>query len=464
MSTLDDTHDPAIRSWVESANDPGTDFPLQNLPFGRFKMRNEDETIGPQRRRKSDGPWRIGVAIGDQVLDCRLALEGCPWSNEAAELLSLLSAGDLNTVMGFGSAARVTLRRALHTALREGSDQGPFLELCLVPQTDAEMSLPCAIGDYTDFFTGIHHATAVGKLLRPDAPLLANYKWVPIGYHGRVSSIGVSGAPVQRPLGQFKVSDSERPYFGPSRRLDYELELGVFVGMGNELGKPKTMAQAEADWFGIVLLNDWSARDVQAWEYQPLGPFLAKSFATTISPWVVTQEALAPFRRAFNRPAGDPQPLPYLDSAANRAAGSIHISLEVWLQSAAMRQRGEAPQRLMQSNFSDAYWTVAQMLAHHSINGCNLRPGDLLGTGTQSGPGELQGGSLLELTAGGKRPLTLPGGETRTFLQDGDRVILRAFCEAPGARRIGLGACEGTVLPAAPLAPTAPRRAGGAPS
>jgi fumarylacetoacetase len=448
MTTLDATHDPALRSWVGSANDPQTDFPIQNLPLGRFKPRLADDRYHPLARRATDDLWRIGVAIGDQVLDLRQAVVHCPWPREAEALIAPLAAGDLNRFMALGADARRALRAALSNALREGSDQGPFLDLCLVPQHQAVMSLPCAIGDYTDFFTGIHHATAVGKLFRPDTPLLANYKWVPIGYHGRVSSIGVSGETVLRPHGQFKVPDVEVPQFGPSRRLDYELELGVFVGTGNELGKPKTMAQAEDDWFGIVLLNDWSARDVQAWEYQPLGPFLAKSFATTISPWIVTQEALAPFRRPFTRPEGDPMPLPYLDSGHNRAAGAIDIKLEVWLQSAAMRERGAAPQRLMQSNFSDAYWTVAQMLAHHTVNGCNLRPGDLLGTGTLSGPAEGQGGSLLELSAGGKRPLTLPGGETRTFLQDGDRVILRAFCEAPGARRIGLGECEGTVQPA----------------
>jgi fumarylacetoacetase len=448
MTVLDATHDPALRSWVESANVAQTDFPIQNLPLGRFKHRREDGTYNPTTRRATDPPWRIGVAIGDQVLDLRHALAQCPWTREAEALLAPLAAGDLNAVMAQGTAARVALRQILSSALREGSEQGPFLELCLVPQSQVEMSLPCVIGDYTDFFTGIHHALAVGKLLRPDNPLLANYKWVPIGYHGRVSSIGVSGQPVIRPHGQFRVPDVDVPRFGPTRRLDYELELGIVVGVGNALGAPKTMAQAEEDWFGIVLLNDWSARDVQAWEYQPLGPFLAKSFATTVSPWVVTQEALAPFRRPFTRPAGDPQPLPYLDSEANRAAGGIDISLEVWLQSAAMRERGLEPQRLMRSNYRDAYWTVAQMLAHHTVNGCNLRTGDLLGTGTLSGPAVGQGGSLLELTQGGRQPLTLASGEQRAFLQDGDRVILRAFCEAPGARRIGMGECEGTVMPA----------------
>ena len=425
------------RSWVESANAADADFTLHNLPYGRF------------RRRGSDEPLRIGVAIGDQVLDLRLASAQCPWSREAADELEPLAAGDLNTFMARGAAARRTLRAALQAALAAGSEQAPFLEPCLVAQSDAEMALPCAIADYTDFFTSIHHATAVGKQFRPDNPLLPNYKWLPIGYHGRASSIVVSGTAVRRPMGQFKPADAEAPLFGPSRRLDYELELGVFVGPGNALGTRKTMAEAEADWFGIVLLNDWSARDVQGWEYQPLGPFLAKSFATTISPWIVTQEALAPFRVPFTRPDGDPQPMAYLDSDANRTAGGIDIQLEVWLRTAAMRGKGLPAHRLMQSNFRDAYWTVAQMLAHHTVNGCNLQPGDLLGTGTQSGPGPGEGGSLLELSVGGKRPLSLPGGETRSFLADGDEVTLRAYCQTPGGPRVGFGSASGVVLPAA---------------
>ncbi|HKW85168.1 MAG TPA: fumarylacetoacetase, partial [Burkholderiaceae bacterium] len=306
---------------------------------------------------------------------------------------------------------------------------------------------PCAIGDYTDFYTGIHHATTVGKLFRPDAPLLPNYKWVPIGYHGRASSIGISGQAFARPLGQTK-GDGDTPVFGPSRRLDHELELGALIGAGNAQGASIGMAQAEEALFGVVLLNDWSARDVQAWEYQPLGPFLSKNFATTISPWVVTMDALAPYRTAFERPAGDPQPLPYLDSETNRREGSIDITLETWLQTAQMRARDEPAVRLTQSNFRDAYWTLAQLVAHHTVNGCNLQSGDLLGTGTQSGPEEGQGGSLLELTKGGKQALQLPNGETRSFLADGDTLILRAFCERAGFARIGLGECAGTVLPA----------------
>ncbi len=434
-TTLDSTHDPALRSWVASANQRACDFPIQNLPLGRF------------RRAGNDEPWRIGIAIGDQVLDLRLARAQCPWGGEIDRLLEPLAAGDLNRFMALGPVARHALRAAMSNALREGSDQGPFLELCLVPQTAVEMTLPCTIGDYTDFYTGIHHATTVGKLFRPDAPLLPNYKWVPIGYHGRASSIGVSGQSFARPLGQTK-GEGDTPVFGPSKRLDHELELGALIGAGNAPGTPIGMTQAEEALFGVVLLNDWSARDVQAWEYQPLGPFLSKNFATTISPWVITMDALAPYRTSFERPAGDPQPLPYLDSETNRRAGSIDMTLETWLQTAQMRAAGEPAVRLMQSNFRDAYWTLAQLVAHHTVNGCNLQSGDLLGTGTQSGPEEGQGGSLLELSKGGKEPLQLPNGETRTFLADGDTLILRAFCERAGFARIGLGECAGTVLPA----------------
>jgi fumarylacetoacetase len=291
----------------------------------------------------------------------------------------------------------------------------------------------------------------VGKLFRPDNPLLPNYKWVPIGYHGRASSIVVSGTAIRRPRGQTLAPGAAMPTVGPSQRLDLELELGALVGPGNTLGEPVPMAEAEDRLFGLTLLNDWSARDLQAWEYQPLGPFLAKNFGSTLSPWVVTMEALAPYRTPFNRPADDPQPLPYLDSAANREAGAIDIGLSVWLQTAAMRERGDEPAQLSHSNFKDAYWTLAQLLTHHASNGCNLQPGDLLGTGTQSGPGAGQGGSLLELSMGGKQPVTLPGGEQRTFLQDGDTLILRAHCQRPGAARIGFGDCAGTVV-AAPAA------------
>ena len=436
MTGLDDTHDPALRSWVESANDSATDFPIQNLPFGRF------------RRAGSGEDWRIGVALGDQVLDLRLARERCAWGRVASAWLVPLAAGDLAAFMALGSGARRGLRAVLSAALREGSDRRSALEACLLPQSTAEFALPCRIGDYTDFYTGIHHATAVGKLFRPDNPLLPNYQWVPIGYHGRASSIVIDGTPVRRPLGQLKGPDDAAPRLAPTQRLDHELELGFLIGTGNAQGEPVPIGQAEDHWFGVVLLNDWSARDVQAWEYQPLGPFLSKNFATTISPWVVTPEALAPFRVPFERPPGDPQPLPYLDSPANRAAGAFDIVLEVGLQTASMRESGLPHQRLMQSNFRDSYWTIAQLIAHHTVGGCNLGSGDLLGSGTQSGPGEGQGGSLLELTQGGRQPITLASGETRTFLQDGDSLELRAHCERPGARRIGFGRCEGHVLAA----------------
>ena len=431
-SGLDFTHDAAARSWVGSANEPDGDFPLQNLPLGRF------------RRAGTDEPLRVGVAIGEQVLDLKLALELAPWDDGLRPLLQPLAAGDLAAFMAQGRPAWKAVRAGLWQALHEASEQGPFLERCLLPQDQAQVALPCVIGDYTDFFIGIHHARAVGALFRPDHPLLPNYQWVPIGYHGRASSVGLGGT-VRRPDGQTR-SDSGMPRFGPSRRLDYELELGLWVGVGNELGAPLDMAQAEDSLFGISLLNDWSARDIQAWEYQPLGPFLAKNFATSVSPWLVSFEALAPFRRPFTRPAGDPQPLPYLDSDFNRDFGALDIHLEAWLQTAAMRDQRQGAVRLSQSNALDAYWTAAQLVAHHTSSGCNLRTGDLLGTGTLSGPEAGQGGSLLELSVGGRQPLGLPNGEQRSFLEDGDTVTLRAFCQAPGAARIGLGALSGTVL------------------
>lgn len=312
----------------------------------------------------------------------------------------------------------------------------------------ATLELPCEIRDYTDFYTGIHHATAVGTLFRPDNPLLPNYKWVPIAYHGRSSSIGVSGQKFFRPSAQTRNPQEDAPVLRPTQRLDYELELGVMIGIGNVSGDAIPIARAQQHAFGLVLLNDWSARDVQAWEYQPLGPFLAKNFASTISPWIVTMEALAPFHAPWTRPAGDPQPLAYLDDASHRAHGAFDITLEVFLQTEKMRETGLAHERLSSSNYRDAYWSVAQMIAHHTVNGCNLRAGDLLGTGTQSAPEPENAGSLLERTAGGRNPVTLKNGEQRIFLQDGDSVTMRAHCEREGFRRIGFGECEGTVLPA----------------
>ncbi len=438
MTTTDHTHDPALQSWVASANAADTDFPIQNLPFGRF------------RRSGSGESWRIGVAIGDQVLDLQLAAAQPGWAADVPPLLAPLAAGDLNAFMALGGAARRTLRLALSRALAAGSPQQAALAPCLVAQGAVELGLPCRIGDYTDFYVGIHHATAVGKIFRPDNPLLPNYKWVPIGYHGRASSVVPSGTPIRRPRGQTApAAGASTPGFGPSQRLDLELELGYFIGAGNALGTPIAIDAADDQVFGVALFNDWSARDLQAWEYQPLGPFLAKNFASSVSPWLVTQEALAPFRAPVIRPDGDPQPLPYLDSAANRAAGALDIQLQVLLQTAAMREAGMAPALLSTSNAAQAaYWTPAQLVAHHTVNGCNLQPGDLLGSGTLSGPTPAQAGSLLELSQGGKQPITLPNGETRVFLQDGDTLILAGHCDRPGARRIGFGTCAGTVLPA----------------
>ncbi|GAA4012898.1 fumarylacetoacetase [Actimicrobium antarcticum] len=427
MTDINETHDPKLRSWVESANSEHADFPIQNLPFGRF------------RRANSDDPLRIGVAIGDQVLDLKAA--------------GLVDHADMNLLMAATPAERHALRKAISAGLAEGSGKQVVWARALTAQSAVTMAVPCQIGDYTDFYVGIHHATTVGKLFRPDNPLMPNYKWVPIGYHGRASSIGVSGQRFRRPMGQLK-GEAAAPVLGPTQRLDYELELGFFAGTGNALGESIPIGQAEQHLFGVCLFNDWSARDIQAWEYQPLGPFLAKNFASTVSPWIVTMEALAPFRAApFERPAGDPQPLPYLDSAANRESGALDINLEVWLQTAKMRAAGEGAVRLTRGNARQAaYWTPAQLITHHTVNGCNLQPGDLLGSGTLSGPESDQAGSLLELTLGGKQPITLPNGERHAFLQDGDTLTMRGWCERAGAARIGLGEVSGTVLPnASPL-------------
>jgi len=419
---LDETHDPAVQSWVESANDEHSDFPLQNLPFGRF-------------RQTASEPWRIGVAIGEQILDVQRA--------------GLIDHQDMHRLMQLGVLERRALRRAIYQGLRHGSAQRRVFEAALVAQSAVDMGLPCEVGDYTDFYIGIHHATAVGRQFRPDQPLMPNYKWVPIGYHGRASTLQVSGTSFHRPCGQVLAADATTPILAPSARLDLELELGVLIGQPNVQGQPVTMDDAEAHIFGLTLFNDWSARDIQRWEYQPLGPFLSKSFASTVSPWMVTLDALAPFRQPFQRPAGDPEPLPYLDSASNRARGAIDIHMHVILQTARMAQAGHAGDIISRSNFAEAaYWTLAQLVAHHTVNGCALRAGDLFGTGTLSGPERHQAGSLLELTDGGKQPLTLSNGEQRSFLQDGDSIILRAVCDRPGARRIGFGECRGTVLAA----------------
>ena len=439
---LNETHNPQLRSWVDSANAPGSDFPIQNLPFGVFRVPGNPHL------------FRVGVAIGDQMVDLTEAQAAGIFNEDGAlaqASAQACCAPTLNAFMALGAQAWSALRMALSRALREGSPRQAALKASLLPQAGAEFAVPAHIGDYTDFYTSVHHATNIGKLLRPDNPLLPNYKWIPIGYHGRSSSIGVSGQVVRRPVSQIMRPGAVEPAMAPSARMDYELEVGIFMGPGNTLGDPVPLTQAEQHVFGLCLFNDWSARDVQGWEYQPLGPFLSKNFASTVSPWVVTLEALAPFREPWTRAAGDPQPLPYLDSAELRENGAINIELEVYLQSDTMRKEGLPEHRLSHSNFRDAYWSVSQMVTHHTANGCNLQAGDLLGSGTQSGPTEEEAGSLMELSKGGNQPLTLPSGETRTFLEDGDTVIFRGACSAPGFVRIGFGEVRGMLLPARPL-------------
>ncbi len=437
---LNETHNPELRSWVASANDGNTDFPIQNLPFGVF------------RRAGSSEHFRIGVAIGDQILDLTLAQQVGVFSTIMdARLAHAFAAPTLNALMDLGNATSSAVRAALSHALREGAPAQAGLHSTLVAQADAEYALPAHIGDYTDFYTSVHHATSVGKLFRPDNPLLPNYKWVPIGYHGRSSSIGVSGQQFRRPIGQTMPPNASTPSFGPAKRMDYECEVGVFIGQGNALGDAISMDEAEQHVFGLCLLNDWSARDVQGWEYQPLGPFLAKNFASTISPWVVTLEALAPYRKAWSRDAADPQPLPYLDHPDLRDTGAFDITLEVLLQTEKMRQEGMPAQRLSLSNFAHSYWTVAQMVTHHTVNGCNLRAGDFLGSGTQSGPAAEEAGSLLELTEGGKKAIVFANGEQRIFIEDGDSIIMRGWAQKEGAVRIGFGEVEGRLLPARSL-------------
>ena len=428
-----------LRSWVESAEDPATDFPIQNLPFGVFRRRDVRE------------PARVGVAIGDQILDVGAARDvGLLGDGAAAAAAERCRQPALNGLMALGPRHWSALRRALTALLNADGDafatvrRDPSLAArMLLPIGAAELCLPAVVGDYTDFYASLHHATNVGSLFRPDNPLLPNYKWVPIGYHGRASSLVVSGTPVRRPQGQRKAPDADAPAYGPSRLLDYELEVGAFVGPGNAQGQPIPIGEAERHLFGLCLVNDWSARDLQSWEYQPLGPFLAKSFATTVSPWVVTLDALAPFRTpAPPRPAGDPEPLPYLRQEGD---GAFDVTLEVRLRTARMRAAGQPAVPLTRGSFRDMYWTLAQMLTHHASNGCNLRPGDLLASGTVSGPTRDARGCLLELTRRGAEPVQLPDGETRTFLEDGDEVTLRGWCERDGARRIGFGECVGVV-------------------
>ncbi|AKM09496.1 fumarylacetoacetase [Croceicoccus naphthovorans] len=425
----DHTHDPVAKSWVAEANDH-TDFPVQNLPLGVFAPKGSDDRRG-------------GVAIGDRILCLRGAMKLL--DGQAAEAALLADADSLNALFADGNAMADTLRQGLFALLTDESRAGDA-ENILFAADECAMSVPFRVGDYTDFYTGIEHAKNVGALFRPDNPLLPNYKYVPIGYHGRASSIRPSGAEVIRPTGQTRSSEGQPPHFKPSARLDYEMEMAIWTSGSNALGQPIPIGQAGDHIAGMSILNDWSARDLQAWEYQPLGPFLAKNFLSTVSPWLVTSAALAPFRTAQPaRPEGDPQPLEYLWDDADQRDGAYNVSMEVLIQTAKMRDTGVAPHRLSKGPMTAMYWTAAQLVAHHTVNGCNLQPGDLLGTGTLSGPDASSFGSLLELSNGGKEPLTLPSGETRTFLEDGDEIVMRAYGETDGVRSIGFGECRGRV-------------------
>lgn len=424
-------------SWHESANGH-PDFPLRNLPYGVF------------RRAGSDESYRVGVALGDSIVDIAAAIRHDLVPAAARTAAEACTGDSLNALMALGQAHWRSLRVALTEMLRSGSAIGEVAAArsaeLLVPMQDAEVALPARIGDYTDFYASLHHATNVGSLFRPDNPLLPNYKWVPIGYHGRASSIVTSGTPVHRPAGQRKGPNDTEPAFGPSRLLDYEMELGMFVGPGNRSGQSIALSEVEQHMFGVCIVNDWSARDLQSWEYQPLGPFLAKSFLTSVSPWVVTMEALEPFRcPSFQRAPDDPLPLPYLYDERDATAGGLDISVEVAIRTARMRDAELSPHVLSRGNFREMYWTLGQMLTHHASNGCNMRPGDLIASGTISGPTADSRGCLLEITSRGRDPVSLPDGDTRTFLQDGDEVIMRAWCEAGDGSRIGFGECSGVV-------------------
>ena len=449
---IDETHDPALESWIESANDPQTDFPIQNLPLCEFEVGDGDRSS-------------FGVAIGDQILDLDAIGRTLLAADErfAADVFGFDPIGAMSD-----PRTRAYMRKRLVQLLSKDNpelrDDTALRAAAFVPRSEARFTA-IPPHDFTDFYASVHHATNVGSMFRPDNPLLPNYKWIPVGYHGRASSVVPTGTDIVRPRGQqTPAEEGGAPSFGPSKMLDYELEMGIVVGRGNELGTPVAMQQAEDHILGMCLLNDWSARDLQKWEYVPLGPFLAKSFASTVSPFIVTMEALAPFRApAFERPAGDPAPLDHLDSDRNRAHGAVDITLEVYLSSEQMRQKNIEPIRLSRGTYRDMYWTLAQMVAHHTSNGCNLQPGDLLGSGTVSGPARESRGCLLELTWDGdpfsdppvskpgtaRTPITLPTGEERTFLADGDEVILKGFCQRDGYRRIGFGACRGIVRPSA---------------
>ena len=428
---MNETHDPKAKSWVTSANQPGCDFPVQNLPFGVF-------------RRKNDEGGGIGVAIGDQIFDVGAWVRD---QGKSSAAFSLLTESCLNPFLSAGPAAWSAARKALFYLLRDDAPQREMVARYLDAMSNVEMRMPVRIGDYTDFYASIFHATNVGSMFRPDNPLLPNYKWVPIGYHGRASSIVISGTPVRRPSGQRKPPTAEMPSFGPSAQLDYELEVGAIIGEGNMQGAPIPLRDAEKHIFGLCLSNDWSARDIQAWEYQPLGPFLAKNFSTSISPWLVTLEALEPYRtQAFVRAAGDPAPLPYLFEEVDQQHGGFDLSLDVYVCTTQMRENKIAPFRLSRGRFRDIYWTLAQLVAHHTSNGCNLQSGDLIASGTVSGNTREARGCLLELTWRGAEPISLPTGETRKFLEDGDEVIFRGYAEREGFARIGFGECRGRIV------------------
>jgi fumarylacetoacetase len=435
VAAPDATHDASLRSWVSSANESNADFPIQNLPFGVFR-----------RRGRKDSP-DLCVAIGDRILNLAACARANLITGDAAAAARFAVDDHLNRFMAQGRDLVRSLRRTLVEILQTGNAaaerRGSEITL---PMADVELLVPVKVGNYSDFYASIHHATNVGSMFRPDNPLLPNYKYVPIGYHGRASSIVASGTPIRRPSGQTRDDANAPPSFRPTKRLDYELEIGAYVSKGNPLGEPVAIAQAEDHLWGVSLVNDWSARDIQSWEYQPLGPFLSKSFATTVSPWVITFDALTPFRvPAAKRPPGDPAPLPYLSHSDNEKRGAIDLTLEVWLRSAKMREREDAPMRVSQSRFGEMYWTLAQMLAHHTSNGCNLESGDLIASGTVSGATKESRGCLLERAWRGTEPLELPTGEKRSFLEDGDEVILRGYAEREGFRRIGLGECAGVV-------------------
>jgi fumarylacetoacetase len=436
--TVDDTHRADLVSWVESAQAPASDFPIQNLPFAIF-------------RRPSDSHSRIGIGIGDQILDVAACVQDHLLEADAIEAAQACGVPFLNQLMSLGRGPARALRRSVSAMLRADSPDRKRAERMsdeiLAPMADVELQRPEEIGDYTDFYASIYHATNVGSMFRPENPLLPNYKWIPIGYHGRASSILPSGTPVQRPSGQLRNNPDEPPRFAPTQRLDYELEIGAYVGKGNDIGNPISVEKAESHIFGLTLVNDWSARDIQTWEYQPLGPFLAKSFATTVSPWIVTLDALEPFRIPVPpRADGDPAPLPYLFAQGDQERGSFDITLEVYLTTERMRSDRHAPFLVSRGRFADMYWTFAQFVAHHTSNGCNLRPCDLIASGTVSGPSDESRGCLLERTWRGTKPLRLPTGETRTFLENGDEVSFRGYCQRDGFARIGFGECRGVVV------------------